>query len=351
MDRRTFLGAGAAALSMSMVRPSQSAETLIFYELPTKYMNWGALVAAYEKAAGVAPTLDLKAGSSTALAAMKIEAARPQTNGAFWSLDIAIEAKRSGVTMPYKPRGFDAIPAGRKDPDGHWWAISSANIVIGANTDVLGKRGLAVPQSWDDLLKPEYKGLCSIMEPTYSGTASTFLYGINFIVGGTKADFRPGMRWLKAFAANGGQFRAETMAPRLASGDVGVLIDAEGNTILSKVQGAPVVAVAPAQGVVAVELGMSMAKGAPDVERTQRFFDWLLGAEAQEIIGASFFRPVVTEAMPKTVADQLPHAERLVSLDLDHEALVVTDLKRAFTEIVTRGGDIDAVLERFKLKS
>lgn len=347
LNRRTFIGAGGAALASSVLSRALAADQLIIYELPSKYMNWEALAAAYAKTSNVQVTLDLKTGSSAALAAMKAEAQQPQTNGAFWSLDIAIEAKRAGVTIPYKPRGFDRIPAGRKDPDGYWWAMSSSNVVIGVNTDVLGKRGVPIPKTWNDLLRPEYKGLCGMMEPTYSGTSSTFLYGINFIVGGSKDDFSPGMRWLKAFGENGGQYRQETMAPRLASGDVGILIDAEGNTLLSKKQGAPVIAVAPPEGVVAVELGMSMAKGARDVDRTQKFFDWLLSDEAQAIIGASYFRPVMTSGLPADVAADLPVA-KVISLDLDHESMVVTALKRAFTDIVTRGGDVDEGLKRFK---
>lgn len=350
MHRRELLRAAGAATALSMAgRAAAADQALILYDLPSKYMNWGGLAAAYEKRTGVKLTVDLKTGSSTALAAMKAEVARPQTNGAYWSLDIAIEGQRAGVTAPYKPVGFDAIPAARKDPDGHWWSMSSSNIVIGANTDVLGKRNLPVPKTWDDLLKPEYKGLCGIMEPTFSGTASTFTYGINFIVGGTKNDFTPGMRWLKAFADNGGQFRAETMAPRLVSGDVGILIDAEGNILLPKSEGAPLVAVAPPQGVVAVDVGMSMMKGAPDAERTKRLFDWLLGDEAQGLIGASYFRPVIEKAMPPAIAAALPRPDRLIELDLAHEADVVTNLKRAFTEIVTRKGDLDAVLRRYKL--
>ncbi len=350
MHRRDLLKAGAAVAALSIAgREAMADQSLVLYDLPSKYMNWGGLAAAYEKRTGIKLTVDLKTGSSTALAAMKAEAARPQTNGAFWSLDIAIEGQRAGVTAPYKPAGFDAIPAGRKDPEGHWWSMGSSNIVIGANTDVLGKRGLPVPKTWNDLLKPEYKGLCGIMEPTYSGTASTFTYGINFVVGGTKADFTPGMRWLKAFADNGGQFRSETMAPRLVSGDVGILIDAEGNILLPKAEGAPLVAVAPPEGVVAVDVGMSLMKGARDAERTKHFFDWLLGQEAQGIIGASYFRPVIEGALPKAVAAQLPHPERLIPLDLAHESDVVTNLKRAFTEIVTRNGDMDAVLRRYKL--
>ena len=52
-------------------------------------------------------------------------------------------------------------------------ALSSNAIVI--NKDVLNKKGLAVPQSYNDLLKPEYKGLIAMPNPAVSGTGYIFL--------------------------------------------------------------------------------------------------------------------------------------------------------------------------------
>lgn len=43
------------------------------------------------------------------------------------------------------------------------------------NTKVLADKGLPLPSSYDDLLKPEYKGLISMPNPKASGTGYTFL--------------------------------------------------------------------------------------------------------------------------------------------------------------------------------
>lgn len=43
------------------------------------------------------------------------------------------------------------------------------------NTDVLAKKGLPKPTSYEDLLKPEYKGLISMPNPKSSGTGYMFL--------------------------------------------------------------------------------------------------------------------------------------------------------------------------------
>ncbi|WP_082528983.1 MULTISPECIES: extracellular solute-binding protein [unclassified Bradyrhizobium] len=329
--------------------PALAQKLLTIYDLPSKYMDWGGLADGYDKKGLVKLTRDLKNGSSTALAAMKAEAGNPQTNGAYWALDIAVEAQRAGLTVPYKPKGFDAIPAALKEPAGYWWAVGSAYIVIGVNKDVLAKRNLKAPMGWADLLKPEYKGLVCSMDPTWSGTASVFMYGINFILGGSKDDFTPGMTWLRDYQKNGQQFRTEIVAPRLATGECPITIDAEGNILIDKLKGAPVDVVIPSEGVVSVNVGMSMAKGAPMPEETKAFFDWLLSSEAQEIIARAYFRPAIAGAVPPDVANVMPKVEKVVALDLQHQADVVTKLKRAFTDIVSRGGDLSSTLKSAEL--
>ena len=46
------------------------------------------------------------------------------------------------------------------------------------NEGVLKKLGKPMPQTWDDLAKPEYKGLIAISNPTTAGTAYTALVTI-----------------------------------------------------------------------------------------------------------------------------------------------------------------------------
>ena len=43
------------------------------------------------------------------------------------------------------------------------------------NTEVLKEKGLPMPRSWEDLTKPEYKGMVQVASPQSSGTAYTVL--------------------------------------------------------------------------------------------------------------------------------------------------------------------------------
>ena len=71
---------------------------------------------------------------------------------------------------------YDAINAAHllkdmyKNPDGYWYGIYTGILGFMVNRDELDRMGLEVPQTWDDLLKPEYKGLIWLSNYKTAGT-------------------------------------------------------------------------------------------------------------------------------------------------------------------------------------
>ena len=59
--------------------------------------------------------------------------------------------------------------------DNAWmpWTMYSGCVAV--NLDVFAEKGLEVPASWEDLTKPEYKGLIQMPNPASSGTGYIFL--------------------------------------------------------------------------------------------------------------------------------------------------------------------------------
>ena len=69
---------------------------------------------------------------------------------------------------------------------------SSCSVIV--NTELLAKKNLAVPTSYEDLLKPEYKGLITMPSPKSSSTAYVFLLNLVNAWGEEKAfDFFDGI--------------------------------------------------------------------------------------------------------------------------------------------------------------
>ena len=62
-----------------------------------------------------------------------------------------------------------------KDPNGYWYGIYTGILGIMVNKDELDRMGLEAPQTWDDLLKPEYKGLIWLSNYNTAGTAKLFV--------------------------------------------------------------------------------------------------------------------------------------------------------------------------------
>ena len=58
-----------------------------------------------------------------------------------------------------------------RNADGYWYGIYKGILGFMVNTDELTRLGLEAPQDWQDLLKPEYKGLIWLSNYNTAGTA------------------------------------------------------------------------------------------------------------------------------------------------------------------------------------
>ena len=82
-------------------------------------------------------------------------------------------------------------------------------------------------------------------------------------------------------------------------------------------------------------LVMGLAKGAPHLEETKRYFDWLLTKPAQAEFAKAYFRPILPGALPADVAAKfLPETDykRARALDLAKMAGAADGLKKAWLD-------------------
>ena len=79
---------------------------------------------------------------------------------------------KEGLLEPYAAQNASHLLSDMyKDPDGNWYGIYKGILGFMVNTDELSRMNLEAPADWQDLLKPEYKGLIWLSNYNTAGTA------------------------------------------------------------------------------------------------------------------------------------------------------------------------------------
>ena len=259
-------------------------------------------IQAFEKAY---PNIEVKwvrLSAGQALARIEAEASNPQAS--IWyggSSTSFIAAATEGLLAPYTDSlGWQYVPKQFKDPEGRWVGIYIGFIGFVSNKNFLKKAGVPAPTSWQDLLKPQFKGEIAKAYPFTSGTAYTTLMGMLTAIGSPKPGFDPqDIAYLKAFHAQVGDYTESGTAciSLVGQGEFGVGI-AFSHDILAKgiAKGFPVVMTFPKEGTSYEVGGMALIKGGPEPELAKIFYNWALSAQAQNLYQPFYRVPLNPEA-------------------------------------------------------
>lgn len=298
----------AALLLCGTASLSQAAETAICYNCPPEWADWGTQLQAIAENTGVKVPLDNK-NSGQALAQLVAERAAPMADVVYYGVTFGLQAQNAGVVGSYKPKGWDDIPAGLKDPDGDWFAIHSGTLGIMVNVDALG--GLPVPQSWADLLKPEYKGMVGYLDPSSAFVGYVSAVAINRAMGGDLDDFAPAIDYFKELAGNAPIVPKQTAYARVLSGELPILVDYDFNAYRARYKDqANVAFVIPSEGSISVPYVMSVVDNAPHRDNAEKVLDFVLSDQGQALWANAYLRPVRPVQMPAEVAARfLPESD------------------------------------------
>ncbi|PWC98672.1 ABC transporter substrate-binding protein [Azospirillum sp. TSO5] len=314
MFKPFLLGAALGAVSLvaaisATVAPAMAAEqTAICYNCPPEWADWASQLKAIKADLGIAVPFDNK-NSGQSLAAMLAEKDKPVADVVYLGGPVGIQAKAAGVVTPYKPAGWAEIPDGMKDADGNWFAIHSGTLGFFVNTEALG--GKPVPQSWADLLKPDYSGMVGYLDPTSAAVGYVGAVAVNQALGGDYGSFDKAIGWFKDLQKNQPIVPKQTSYARVLSGEIPILIDYDFNAYRAKyTDKAPVAFVIPKEGTVSVPYVMALVKNGPNPENGKKVLDYVLSDKGQTLWANAFMRPVRAEAMsPETAAKFLPAAD------------------------------------------
>lgn len=145
-----------------------------------------AAVKQFEKQTGIKVDA-VRMSSGEIMGRIKAEKENPKASVWFGGpADGFIQAKKDGLLEKYESSNAKDIPEQFKDKEGYWTGIYKGYLGFVSNKKLLAEKGAQAPQSWDDLLKSEFKGQVVTANPGSSGTAYTLLASVVQIMGEQK---------------------------------------------------------------------------------------------------------------------------------------------------------------------
>src|ERR671923_379090 len=206
-----------------LIAAAKDEGTLNTIALPPDWANYGEIMKTFTDKYGIKINNANPNGSSAeenqAVKSLKGQSRAPDV------LDVgpafAAEGKDGGLYAVYKNSQWDTIPDDLKDPDGYWVGDYWGAVSLASNVKVA-----ALPESWEDLKKPEYKGKVALNgDPRESGSAFAAVFAASVANGGSLDDIQPGIDFFAELKELGNYIPVDATPATVANGQTPVTID------------------------------------------------------------------------------------------------------------------------------
>ncbi|MER6840319.1 extracellular solute-binding protein [Streptomyces platensis] len=304
--------------SAALVKAAKREGRLNAIALPRQWAGYDRLIDGFEKKYGIEVVVDNPSGHSQ----QEIEAVR-RYRGQKRAPDVldvgdsfAQSAARQNLLAPYRVAQFDQIPPEQKDAEARWYNNYGGYVSIGCDA----ARVKTCPDSFADLLRPEYKGLVSMYgQPTDAGSAFAAVYAAALANGGSFDNIQPGIDFFARLDNVGNYNRADPTPASITNGKTPISIEWDYLNLahLDQLRGTGVkwrVSI-PFDGSFSQYYAQAINKDAPHPAAARLWEEYLFSPEGQNLRLVDYARPVLLAAMAKngtldkTLAARLPTVE------------------------------------------
>ena len=219
---------------------------------------------------------------------------------------------QEGMLEGYSPKGIENIYPEFKDSKNdpaHWVGIDAWMTAFTVNTIEAEAKGVSIPLSYSDLLKPEYKGMVVMPNPASSGTGFLTVSAIIQLLGE-----KEGWDYLDKLHENIAVYTHSGSKPAKMAGageyPIGISFGYKG--LLVKAEGAPVEVIFPSEGSGWDLEANALMKKSKIKKEAKLFLDWAISEAAMKeynknyaIICSKTVEANVPEGFPKEPLTQL----------------------------------------------
>ncbi len=301
---------------------AQEEGMLTTIALPRDWCNYGAVMDGF---LAKYPGIELNELNPNASSAEELEAIRANVGNtgpqAPDVIDVGLafgpQAKEEGLIVPYMVQTWDTIPEDAKDPEGYWYGDYYGVMSFAVNTDLVDP----VPQSFADLLKPEYAGQVALAgDPRASNQALLAVMAAGMSRGeeAGQAAGEAGLQFFKELNDAGNFVPVIGGSGTLAQGTTPILIQWDYNALSTRdtlAGNPPVEVVVPSDATLAGMYVQAISAHAPHPNAARLWMEYLYSDEGQTHWLSGYCHPIRYTDMvergvvPQELLDRLPPAD------------------------------------------
>ena len=206
----------------------------------------------------------------------------------------------SDYFIPYEAKGIEEVDPQFRSASDVWTPFSALPVVLIYNEKLLSPEELS---SWEDVLNPKFKGKIAMANPAHSASAFTGLLSFAEAVQedtDSTEDIAGDKEILPRIAKqlDGKEYADSGEVPEaVADGSELVGITLEETALKYMAKGKNIGIIYPKEGTTVVPDAGAILKGAKHLENAQKFLDFSISKDCQDILQKRFHRRAVLKSM------------------------------------------------------
>jgi putative spermidine/putrescine transport system substrate-binding protein len=311
-----------------MVAAAQKEGTIVSYGLPDDWVNYGGLFKGFTAKYNIQHQ-DTDMDSGTIISTLQAEKTAPVADITDLGLAFAKLVQDDSLSQPYKNSHWSDIPDYAKDPQGRWSAAYYGVMAFLVNADKVK----VVPQTWEDLVKSDYKGTVCMKDPRSSATAQMIVLASAYAHGGDETNVQPGLDYFKKMIDGGILNGVTPSTANIQKGECPITIQWDFDALSNKDQNPKMnlQVVIPSDGTVAGLYIQFATAGAPHANAAKLLLEYEYSDEGQLAFAQGFVHPIRTSVqLPADLTAKFPSADAYKSVHFPKDYVA---LDKAGTDI------------------